>query len=273
MNKTKSVVTITLGDMAENHVGMEQIGQMVGPGQGFNLADLKTAKQNFEALGLQCILYDLSTLGNGEEEEEDDHEFPPAYVLVVSQAIQKLLATHSPNQNPFYNYDGMFEELVGLPVDKKAFMYGRVVNKHARWNLCFSNQSSEPDYPNGKGRIVSWDSVPITKTIYGSIGTYCGPKAEGLQGEANYYYDKTKTGIGYHGDSERRKVIGLRLGADLPLYYQWYKQGNPVGKKIKVKLSGGDIYMMSEKAVGTDWKKKTIYTLRHATGSSKYTEV
>jgi len=135
MNKTKSVVTITLGDMAENHVGMEQIGQMVGPGQGFSLADLKTAKSNFEALGLQCVLYDLASLG--EDEEDDDHEFPPAYVLVVSQAIQKMLQTHSPDENPFYNYNGMFEELVGLPVDKQAFMYGRVVNKHARWNLCF----------------------------------------------------------------------------------------------------------------------------------------
>jgi len=28
---------------------------------------------------------------------------------------------------------------------------------------------------------------------------------------------------------------------------------------------------MSEKAVGTDWKKKTIPTLRHATGSDKFT--
>jgi hypothetical protein len=272
MNKTKFVVTITLGDMAENHVGMEQIGQMVGPGQGFSLSDLKTVKQNFEALGLQCVLYDLALLGE-EEDDANDHEFPPAYVLVVYKAIQKLLATNSPNQNPFYNYDGMFEELVSLPVDKKAFMYGRVVNKHARWNLCFSNQSSEPDYPNGKGKIVSWDSVPITKTIYNSIGTYVGTKAVGLQGEANYYYDKTKTGIGYHGDSERRKVIGLRLGANLPLYFQWYKSGSKVGKKISVNLSGGDIYIMSEKAVGTDWKKKSIYTLRHATGSSKYTEV
>ncbi len=267
MNKTKSVITITLGDMAENHVGMEQIGQMVGPGQGFNLLDLKAAKQKFEALGLQCVMYDLASLA--EDDDNEELELPPAHVLVVRKGIQKLLATHAPDKT----YDGMFTELANLPVDKQAFMYGRVVNKHARWNLCFSNQSSEPDYPNGKGRIVAWDTIPITRAIHDSIGTYVGAKAFGLQGEANYYYDKTKTGIGFHGDSERRKVVGLRLGADLPLYYQWYKSGNPVGKKISVNLSGGDIYIMSEKAVGTDWKKKTIYTLRHATGSSKYTGV
>jgi hypothetical protein len=30
---------------------------------------------------------------------------------------------------------------------------------------------------------------------------------------------------------------------------------------------------MSEKAVGSDWKKKKIATLRHATGSEKFTKI
>ena len=29
--------------------------------------------------------------------------------------------------------------------------------------------------------------------------------------ESNYYYDINKTGIGYHGDSERRKVVVIRI--------------------------------------------------------------
>ena len=31
--------------------------------------------------------------------------------------------------------------------------------------------------------------------------------------------------------------------------------------------------MMSEKAVGYDWKRSSIYTLRHAAGTSKYTSL
>jgi len=46
-----------------------------------------------------------------------------------------------------------------------------------------------------------------------------------------------------------------------------------VGKRIIVPLNGGDIYLMSEKAVGTDWKRKKVYTLRHATGCDKYTTI
>jgi hypothetical protein len=36
-------------------------------------------------------------------------------------------------------------------------------------------------------------------------------------------------------------------------------------------MNPGDVYIMSEKTVGTDWKKKTIPTLRHATGCAKFT--
>ena len=35
-------------------------------------------------------------------------------------------------------------------------------------------------------------------------------------------------------------------------------------------LNTGDIYIMSEKAVGSDWRKSSMYTLRHAAGSNKY---
>jgi hypothetical protein len=35
----------------------------------------------------------------------------------------------------------------------------------------------------------------------------------------------------------------------------------------------GDMYMMSEDAVGHDWHRKLIPTIRHATGCNKYTKL
>ena len=35
MNSKTSTITLTFGDMAENHVGMEQIGAKVTKGEGF----------------------------------------------------------------------------------------------------------------------------------------------------------------------------------------------------------------------------------------------
>jgi hypothetical protein len=83
----------------------------------------------------------------------------------------------------------------------------------------------------------------------------------------------SKCGIGYHGDAERRKVVAVRMGASMPLYYQWYQHSNPIGEPIEVSLGDGDMYIMSEKAVGQDWLKKNVATLRHATGCKKYTNV
>jgi hypothetical protein len=33
------------------------------------------------------------------------------------------------------------------------------------------------------------------------------------------------------------------------------------------------MYVMTDKAVGFDWKKKSIMTLRHAAGSDKFLEI
>jgi len=95
-----------------------------------------------------------------------------------------------------------------------------------------------------------------------------------LRAEGNYYYDITKTGTSFHGDTDRMKVVGVRLGnTSLPIHYQWFYQNNPIGNRIILNLNPGDIYVMSQKATGNDWKKKTIYTLHHATGADKYLKI
>jgi len=249
------LITLTFGDMAENHVGMEQIGSMVEEGLGFHLPDLQQIQQTMENMGVLC---ELHTLSHGEQ--------PAAYVLVLKEGVTALLSHHSISQMDIFN------EQTTLDYDKKAFMYGRVVNKHARWNLCFDNESRDPEYAAGKGRIIGYSKVPYLNQLKVQLETMMGPKAHGLKIESNYYYDTEKTGIGYHGDGERRKVIGVRVGyASMPMYWQWFKEGRPVGEPILVPLNPGDIYIMSEKAVGTDWKMKKPYTLRHATGCKKYT--
>ena len=43
-----SVITLTFGDVGENHKGMQQIGNMVEKGEGFNLTDLKQIKKKFK---------------------------------------------------------------------------------------------------------------------------------------------------------------------------------------------------------------------------------
>ena len=267
MNSLKSTVTLTFGDSAENHVGMEQLGKRVAAGEGFTVGDLSAMKARFEGLGAVCELHML---------HEGVEGAAPAAVLVIRKGVDVICGgavgggAGGEVQTPS---DAMFAEQAALNVDKQAFMYGRVVNKHARWNLCFDSYSQEPVYEEGKGRIVAFDDLPLTRALHAKLPEMFGEKAADLKGEGNYYYDIAKCGIGYHGDSERRKVVGVRLGATMPFFYQWYQNGVHVGERVRLDLNGGDVYVMSEKAVGTDWKSKKILTLRHSAGCDKFTTV
>ena len=120
--------------------------------------------------------------------------------------------------------------------------------------------------------------------------------------ELNKYY-KLDCGIGPHGDVERGlgdqsgAVNCLKVGRAIPLGFTWYYKTKPVGKEqaippcgsasfqpvtrkkkhwtktavsAVVNLGHGDFYMMSEKAIGKDWKCQD-YALRHFAGHRKYT--
>ena len=271
---TNYTITLTFGDVGENHKGMQMLGTMVKKGDGFNLDDLKTIKKNFEDIACKCKIVNLNKyldkyFDNSDTDDDiDESKFPDdAYILIISEGIQELL------NNTSDTYDDLCEEQLGLSYDKKAFMYGRIVNKNARYNLCFDDKEQKPDYENGKGTIVAYKSMPILNNLVKRFPDMFGAKFKNMKCESNYYYDVTKTGIGYHGDSERRKVVAIRLGNRLDIHYQWYHHNKPIGEHIKLELNGGDIYVMSEKAVGTDWKSSSQYTLRHATGCDRFTDV
>lgn len=250
----KSTITITYGERVENHVGMQQIGELGE--SGLSLEDLKRARRKFKEKGFECKLLHLNgMLGDkgGEAEAED------AYLLVVKKGV-----------NAFGNSDDMLVEQKGLEWDKKAYMYGKVVNKHARYNLCYDEVAQEPNYEEKKGRVVAFDDIPFTKSVKEGLGDYFGDKCKDLKAEGNYYYDSGKCGIGFHGDAERKIVIAVRLGATIPIRYHWYRENKREGSMFSMDIEHGDLYAMSDKATGNDWKKRKKLTLRHAAGCNKY---
>jgi hypothetical protein len=190
-------------------------------------------------------------------------DLPKASVLVIRGGVNEILCPLGKNAND------MFAEQRALTWDTKAFMYGRVVNKKARYNLCFGETKQEPNYEAGHGRVVPWSEIPLTDAIR-RFFALVWPKFRNLVAEGNNYWDARKCGISFHGDTERRLVIAARLGAPIPLEYQWYQKHKPIGPRIRINLNHGDIYIMSDKAVGHDWKSSSKPTLRHAAGASQY---
>lgn len=237
--------TLTFGDCAENHVGMQKIGN--ANSEGLSYEELLEIKKDFENEGYQCILTNLQDLITENVQE--------AYFLVIKNGLEKYCCKNE-----------LFNEHNNLDKDTKALMRGRVVNKIARYNLCFSDFSQNPDYEKGMGTVVNFETVPFTNCVRTKL-SMLNDKLKKLQCEGNYYYNIKKTYIGFHGDTERRIVVGIRLGEKFPIHFQWYHRFKEVGELFTYILEDGDMYFMSNKAVGYDWKKSSQYTLRHAAGN------
>lgn len=239
--------TVTFGDVAENHAKMQKLGVMHE--RGYSCEQLMSLGESLQSKGLVTEWIDLTREGHA------------AGVLIIREGVQYIVG----------DTQLLREEHDSLVPDKHAKMRGRVVQKRARWNLCFDDQDQVANYEDGKGTVVSWKRIPLTDYIRQQIHEWTGD--EDLKGESNIYYDPSKCGIGYHGDGERKKVFAVRFGASekIPLYFQWYQHSTPVGERIQLSLRDGDMYAMSEKAVGCDWLKKKIPTLRHAAGCDAFT--
>lgn len=240
-------ITLTFSNVVENSVGMEMIGD-INNYKPFSVDDLRRLYDNYEG---EKELIDLTL-----DKKPEGVKFEEASVLVL---------------RGFYKNDKLFDTLCGLQWDTTAIFRGVVKNKRARYNLCFSNFDQEPSIHAGKGRVINMDNIEELKTLQQKIGKLTGYEA--LNAEGNYYYDTNVCGIGYHGDLERNIVIGMRVGANMSLCFHWYYQCKPIGNKHTINLGDGDLYIMSEKAVGQDWKKRSQLTLRHSAGCDKYTKV
>jgi hypothetical protein len=77
--------SITFGDVAENHKGMQKVGNLSDC--GFNLDDLNRIKDWFESKGSKCNIVNLHWL----LEEEDAQAKNPAYILIIKNAVNSLL--------------------------------------------------------------------------------------------------------------------------------------------------------------------------------------
>ena len=267
LEATARAYCLTLGDGGENEIGMEIIGSTAAA--GVSVQQLREIQQSLGTV--KCELVDLVPLAG-------TASVPEAAVLVLRGGVDALLHT-SP-----YGAAAVLDELDRMPKDTEGLTRGgKVHKKHARHNNTMADYSQQPDIANKKGTVVCFADYPATNALRGKVRSLLGdtgvewPSSTETKtpvGELNDYHDAEKCGIGFHGDKERRIVVGVRMGpgADgLPLKYLWWHKHKPVGSEGVIDLNAGDMYIMSAKAVGTDYDKPSIYTLRHAAGREGYT--
>ena len=282
-------MSLTCAPGGENHAGMEIIGRMPVKGEGFKATDMEGLGPYFQNLGFDSSVLNLNNL-SGQNTIMGLGSDDQARVLLLRRWVQVMFEDTT--------VQDIYKELIADTwdaeyLDKNKYrieivdgvetkVRGKRMNKRARTNLCYvADREQEPDVWKGKGRIVDLKkktalnlAVDRLRSMIeaGLIEIGSKTKVEINVVEGNRYYNLKTTGIGFHGDTERVVVICISIGCDnYPMRWQWFKDGMPLGNPIDITLNCGDVYIMSEKAVGADWKLRSIYTLRHAAGANKYT--
>jgi hypothetical protein len=174
--------SITFGDRAENHAGMQLIGQEAE--KGFSAEEL------LKIPGAEIV--DLTEYLPKEIDAKD----LSANVIIIRNGVDRLLGEGTVNS--------LLREIKSQHEDKKALMRGRVVNKHARWNNCYAESSQKADFEKGKGTIISFADTVWMQKMRDALPKLLGDKARNLVAETNHYHDVEACGIGFHGDSERK---------------------------------------------------------------------
>ena len=256
LKPVKKGVTLTFSSVIEKAV------------KGYTIQELEDTKNKIRSIFKESDveIFDLRTVLPANEKEKAE----PASILIFKNGVNMLLNTIGKNSVDLFNEHEVLEKDTKYKDSKK----GKVLNKKGRHNLYFADEEREADFENGLGTIVPFSRLPLTEHIRNSLPKIIGEKAKNKNAEGNYYDDLNETGIGFHGKNDSKDVIGVRFGEDhnsgFPLHYQWFLNGKSIGDRYKFDLKNGDIYIMSEKAVGSDWKQKDSLTLRHAEGESKY---
>lgn len=248
---------LTLGDQAEIRVGSTLQGAGLAE-HGFSVEELK---QISAKLGSNCILRVLS-----DALDERHRSGNEAAVLLIKNGVNLIMddATFA---------DRMLSEQKHVQYDAKYFDRRRqtTLKNQARLNVVFGEVGRAHTEDYKQGTIVAWQDVPLFAQLRQTLSTVLGPKSANLHGEGNLYHHHT-AGIGFHGDSERKIVVGTCLGSAATLRFYWRA---PHSRKLHkgpfdFKVEHGDIYIMSEKASGFDWKRSSKFRLVHAAGAPKH---
>ena len=264
-SKNKAVKTtnptwsLTIGNGGENHTGMEFLGNMRKKGQGWDIDRLLYAKEIMENIfDKQVDLYNLNkeclegvTIPEGQKPKD-------AYLMVVRGFLSDRV------------HQNMIKELGSYVWDRKYWDTRRqkVLNKLARANVCYGKEGREANYAEGKGTIVGFEQSPLVGNLLKVVEILMRDKD--LIVEGNQYDDVSKNGIGPHGDSERVCVSCLRVGESMPMKFGMFWNCKLRGKPFETVMNGGDLYFMSEEAVGAEWKSRSKWVWRHCAGAKKY---
>ena len=265
---------ITFGESAILHIG----GNEYGNGRrdvGFTVQELMEISDNINRNYSICSAKVISISSVLPDHLQTDKT--NAAVLVIRNGAGLIQCDEDKDNNYSFSADKLLAEQQTIEYDNKYFDTRRqkTLNKRARYNIVFSADKGDDIKHSDDYRqcsVKSFMTMPYLSKFRDNLPKAFGEeKASNLEAEGNHYYED-KSGIGFHGDSERKTVICLSLGKPSVLRYQWRlpNSSEHTFTPVDINIGHGDVYLMSEKATGYDWRMRSKVRVVHAAGAIKY---
>jgi hypothetical protein len=251
---------LTLGEQSEIRPGTIRIGNGFAS-RGFTVDDLTEFKERLGERARLVMLHDFLEI-----ESERNKWSNQAALLIIKDGINLLM-------NEEHYATKMYQEQQKVRYDRKYFdtIYRQdTVDSKARYNIMLADEGCQHSEDYKQPTVIAYDSVPLFKGFRNKLPDFFGERARNLNCEGNQYFE-AKSGINFHGDAERKKVLCASLGRTMTLAFVWRVPGGKklCSKAMKFRLEHGDIYIMSEKTTGFDWQHSGKYHLVHAAGETQ----
>lgn len=254
---------ITFGEVAILHIGTTEYGSKRRE-VGFTVTELEELAQkvNTQVPGCAEVFHISEVLPPHLQTQENQ-----AATLVIRNGASFVSGRHD-----FAN-KLLEEQKQSVSYDRKYYdvRTRRTKNKRARYNVVFGEEELAHNDDYTRCTVKSFAKLPYLCALRSALSDKLGERAQGLSAEGNLYYDDA-CGIGFHGDSERKVVICVSLGKRSCLRYHWRlpRTSAHTLPPVDIEVGHGDIYVMSEKATGYDWRFSSKVRVVHAAGAAKY---
>jgi alkylated DNA repair dioxygenase AlkB len=253
---------ITFGEVAILHIGGKEYKSKILK-NGFSTEELIEISNKYDNVEY------ISLTDNLPNEHKENNK---AGVLIFRCSDNKVEENYNLPLNKL-EADKLYNEQEKVKYDKKYWDNRRqkTLNKRARYNIVFGKKNVKNSDDYKQNSIVAFSSLKFLNKVRNNLKNVLGNKSKKLNAEGNYYFED-KSGIGFHGDSERKIVICMSLGKSTKLRYQWRLPGSSEHtlEPIDINVNHGDVYIMSEKATGNDWRLRSKVRVVHAAGNEKY---
>lgn len=212
------------------------------------------------------------------EENYDGKREPEAYVLHIPNGVGKLVAWVDSQEDDAAFCDALFQEMNQVKHDNRFFNARKQRIEYMRAYHFFGvkDESQDQNLDQGIHTHHSFKDLPQLQRIrsaFDKMSDEFDITTKGLYAEGNVYADIT-CGVRYHGEDEKAEspVIGIHIGEPKRITWRSFLHHRYFGKEISIQLNHGDVYFMSEHAVGAGWQRNSYKEVifRHRCGSDYF---